>query len=165
MLQHTVRPALPSDAEQISEIYAYYVLNTPISFEEAAVSADEIRSRMVKVADAGLPWLVAEQNGRVTGYAYASKWRERHAYRFTVECTVYVASGHAGAGVGSALYAALFPQLKERGCHAVIAGIALPNPASVRLHERLGMQKVAHFSEVGFKFGRWHDVGNWQLTL
>lgn len=165
MDQYSVRLAVPGDAAQIADIYKPYVLETAISFEEAVVDTDEMTSRIKKVLAAGLPWLVAEERGRVLGYAYATKWRERHAYRFTVECTAYVASGLARRGIGTALYGAMFPLLKEAGYHAVIAVIALPNAGSVSLHERFGMKKVAHFPQVGFKLGRWHDVGNWHLLL
>jgi L-amino acid N-acyltransferase YncA len=160
-----IRPVEPADAPRIVEIYNPYVLNTTVSFEEAAVSAEEMAGRIEKIAAAGLPWLVAEHDGQLVAYAYASKWRERRAYRFSVECTVYAADGFKGRGVGRALYEALFARLKADGYHAVIAVIALPNPASVALHERCGMRKVAHFPQVGLKFGQWHDVGNWQVVL
>ena len=99
------------------------------------------------------------------GYAYATKWRSRAAYKHTVECSVYVSHKHNRSGIGSKLYGALFPQLRERAIHAVIAGIALPNEASVAIHELCGFKKIAHFSEVGRKFEQWIDVGNWQLML
>ena len=160
-----LRPAEPHDAESIRRIYNHYVQTTAISFEEEPVSAEEMGERIAKVQSMSLPWLVATHSDGVRGYAYATKWRERHAYRFTVECSVYVAPEAIGAGVGSALYEHLLPQLKHQGFHAVVAVIALPNAASAALHEKFGMEKVAHFKQVGYKFGRWHDVGNWQAAL
>lgn len=108
---------------------------------------------------------MAVRDGDVIGYAYASKWKGRCAYRFAVETSVYVDSSARGAGVGTVLYEALFAALRGRGIHAAIGGIALPNEASIALHERFGMKKVAHFEQVGFKFGRWIDVGYWQRLL
>lgn len=108
---------------------------------------------------------MAERGGDLLGYAYAGLWRERHAYRFALESTVYVAHDGGVRGIGSALYASLFDLLMEAGYHAVLGVIALPNAASVALHEKFGMRQVAHFTEVGYKFGRWHDVGNWQMPL
>ena len=103
--------------------------------------------------------------GHITGYAYATKWKARSAYRFAVETTVYLADGLARQGLGSRLYEELFGLLKERQIHAAIGGIALPNDASVALHEKFGMRKVAHFEQVGFKFGKWVDVGYWERFL
>ena len=160
-----IRAAEVDDASRLAEIYNPYVLETSISFEEAPVSPYEMAGRFRKVRQAGLPWLVAEQEDIIAGYAYATRWRERHAYRFAVECTVYTAAECQGQGVGRALYGVLLPALKAAGYHAVVAVIALPNPASVALHERFGMRKVAHFPQVGFKFGQWHDVGNWQVVF
>ena len=160
-----IRAAEVDDASRLAEIYNPYVLETSISFDEAPVSPDEMAGRIRKVRQAGLPWLVAEQEDIIAGYAYATRWRERHAYRFAVECTVYTAAECQGQGVGRALYGVLLPALKAAGYHAVVAVIALPNPASVALHERFGIRKVAHFPQVGFKFGQWHDVGNWQVVF
>lgn len=161
----TVRPATSDDAAGVAGIYNHYVQHTAISFEEAPVSGDEMGNRIAKITRAGLPWLVAEHEGRVIGHAYAGPWRERAAYRFAVECTVYTAADHQGRGIGSALYRTLFERLAQGGWHTVLAVIALPNDASVALHEKFGLRKVAHFAEVGWKFGRWHDVGNWQRLL
>ncbi len=160
-----IRSASRADAESIARIYNYYVANTSITFEEQAVSPEEMAERITGVTSSGLPWLVLEQEGRLAGYAYATKWKERAAYRFTVEVTIYLAPGLGGGGLGTKLYEVLLAQLKEKGFHAVIGVIALPNPASVALHEKFGMTKVAHFKEVGFKFGRWIDVGYWEGVL
>ena len=165
-MQNTlIRPATDADAESIAGIYNHYVENTVISFEESVVSADEMAGRIADVAAASLPWLVAERNGKVVGYAYATKWKTRDAYRFSAECTVYLAPGVVGAGLGSELYAALFAELRSRQLHVAIACIALPNAASIALHEKMGMTQVAHFKEVGYKFGRWVDIGYWQCAL
>lgn len=160
-----VRRVDPTDAPAIASIYNHYVKQSVITFEEAPVSAAEMASRMSAIAEASLPWLVAADAHHVLGYAYAMKWRARSAYRFSVEITVYVAPGSTGRGAGTALYTALFAGLERLGVHAVIGGIALPNPASVALHEKFGMEKVAHFPQVGFKFGQWVDVGYWQRVL
>lgn len=164
-IQLSLRQATPADAEAISRIYNHYIRHTIITFEEDEISAGEIQARIAEAFESGLPWLVAEDAGQVAGYAYASKWKGRCAYRFAVETTVYLAEGRSGRGIGSALYGSLLPLLRERGIHTAIAGIALPNDASVRLHEKIGMRKVAHFEQVGRKFERWIDVGYWQMTL
>jgi phosphinothricin acetyltransferase len=160
-----IRPAAAGDAGAIARIYNHYIQNTVITFEEQIVSAEEIAGRIETVSAASLPWLVVEDAGRIMGYAYAAKWRARSAYRFSVELTVYLDPDCVGQGLGSQLYSALFAVLKEKGVHSVIGGVAQPNPASAALHEKFGMTKVAHFSEVGFKFGKWVDVGYWQATL
>lgn len=160
-----IRSATADDSDAIARIYKHYVLDTAITFEEQPVSSRQMAERMADVAAASLPWLVAEQAGQVVGYAYATRWKARSAYRFTVECTVYLDQTVVGQGFGSQLYETLFRLLKESGVHVVIGGIALPNPASVALHEKFGLKKVAHFEEVGFKFKQWLDVGYWQAVL
>jgi len=162
---HSLRTATRADAESIARIYNHYVANTTITFEEEAVSTGEMADRIAEVASSSLPWLVLEQDGQIAGYAYATKWKERSAYRYTVEITIYLAPGLGGQGLGMQLYQVLFAHLKEAGFHAVIGVIALPNPASIALHEKFGMTKVAHFKEVGFKFGQWIDVGYWEGVL
>lgn len=136
-----------------------------MTFEEVPITAAEIARRIEEVWSASLPWLIAEEGSHVVGYAYAAPWRPRIGYRFSAEITVYLAPAHAGRGLGSKLYGQLFPMLQARRVHSVIGGIALPNEASVALHEKFGLRKVAHFAEVGFKFDRWIDVGYWQRTL
>jgi phosphinothricin acetyltransferase len=161
----TLRAATAADAAGIAAIYNHYIEQTVVTFEEAPVSAAEIAGRIESVRSLSLPWLVAEEVGRIVGYAYATKWKDRSAYRFSAESTVYLAPGDTGRGLGSSLYAQLFPMLEARGVHAVMGGITLPNQASVALHEKFGMRKVAHFEAVGFKFDRWLDVGYWQRTF
>jgi L-amino acid N-acyltransferase YncA len=160
-----LRPALPVDAAAIASIYNHYILTTTISFEEAPVDAAEIVQRMTAVQSGNLPYLVAEKDAIVIGYAYATPWRVRRAYRSSVETSVYVREGQHARGTGTALYRALLARLIADGYHLAIGGIAQPNAASVALHEKLGFEKVAHFKEVGCKFGQWVDVGYWQLTL
>ena len=160
-----IRDATPADAAAIAEIYNHYVLRTIVTFEEEAVPVPEIAERIQEVYADRLPWIVAEREGTVVGYAYASKWKGRCAYRYSTEITVYLAHDQAGRGIGSELYGRLFPMLKDRKLHAAMGGISLPNPASVALHEKFGMEKVAHFKEVGYKFDRWIDVGYWARIL
>lgn len=164
-MEHSIRVATASDADRIAEIYNHYVAKTVVTFEEEPVTGGEMRRRMDEVFASMLPWLVAESGAGVVGYAYATKWKARSAYRFSVETTVYLAAGLGRRGLGSRLYEELFRVLKEQGVHAAIGGIALPNDASVALHEKFGMRKVAHFEEVGFKFGKWVDVGYWERIL
>lgn len=160
-----IRSATERDARALAAVYNPYVVETVVTFEETPVSEAEMARRVRVVLGASLPWLVAEQGGTIMGYAHASEWKGRCAYRFSVETTVYVAAGAAGRGIGSRLYDALVPILQAGTSHTAIAGIALPNPASVSLHEKFGFQKVAHFKEVGFKGGSWVDVGYWQRML
>lgn len=160
-----IRLAEVSDAAAIAGIYNPYIANTTITFEEQRVSAEQIAQRILDIQAASLPWLVAEEAGQIVGYAYASPWKARSAYRHSVEVSVYLQEQAQGQGWGSRLYKALFSALKEREVHVAIGGIALPNPGSIALHEKFGMEKVAHFKEVGFKFGQWLDVGYWQKVL
>ncbi|MEK6806146.1 MAG: arsinothricin resistance N-acetyltransferase ArsN1 family B [Pseudomonadota bacterium] len=159
-----IRPAVASDAAALAALYNPYIEKTVITFEEQPITPVEMAQRVEEVRAASLPWLVVEAGGPIAGYAYASKWKGRCAYRYSVESTVYLDAQQTGKGLGTQLYRALLDELLRQKIHAVIGGIALPNEASVKLHERLGFKKVAHFPEVGFKFGRWVDVGYWQLT-
>jgi phosphinothricin acetyltransferase len=160
-----IRAATEADAAPVAGVYNHYVRETTITFEEEAVPAPEIARRIREVGSASLPWLIAERDATVLGYAYATRWHARSAYRFSAEITVYVDANHQRIGVGSRLYDQLFPRLQARGIRALMACIALPNEPSVALHERFGLVKVGHFKEVGFKFGQWVDVGYWQRTL
>lgn len=160
-----VRPAVTADAAALARIYNHYIEHTVITFEEALLAPEDIIQRLEETAAAGLPWLVVEEAGEVPGYAYASRWKGRCAYRYSAEVTVYLDPGAGGRGLGTVLYRALLDELAGLGYHCVMGGIALPNDASVALHERFGMEKVAHFREVGHKFGQWIDVGYWQGML
>ncbi len=159
------REATVADASAICDIYNHYVLGSTITFEEAAVSVEVMRGRIADLAAHRYPWLVCEVEGQVVGYAYASAWRTRPAYRYSVESTIYLTEGQCGRGLGAALYSDLIARARGLGYHRMMGGIALPNEASVTLHERLGFRKVAHFNEVGWKFERWIDVGYWELRL
>lgn len=170
----TVRDARADDAEAIAEIYNHYIRDTVITFETIELTADDFRGRMKKLEDLGLPWLVVTDDAdAVVGYAYAGPFRERAAYVHSLETSVYLHHGATGKGYGKAVYRALIERLRSLDgsaspvapVHALIAGIALPNDASVALNESLGMRKVAHFEQVGFKMGTWVDVGYWQMTL
>ena len=160
-----IRPAKAADIAAIANIYNHYVTNTKVTFEEDPVSPEEMMQRIEAIKQQGFAWLAAEQKGSLAGYAYASPFHTRSAYRFTAEISAYLAPHMTAQGLGTKLYKALIPKLRAQGYHSVIGVIALPNDASVALHEKFGMEKIAHFSEVGFKFGEWIDVGHWQLKL
>ena len=160
-----IRGATNRDAAEIARIYNHYIANTCITFETELVDAAEMAQRIMDTGAIPLPWLVAESDGEILGYAYASPWKGRCAYRFSVEATIYLDVEETGKGVGLQLYSELIDAIRSHGMHSVIGGISLPNDASVRLHERLGFSKVGHFEHVGFKENRWVDVGYWQLQL
>jgi len=160
-----LRSATVIDAPAIAGIYNHYVLNTIVTFEEDPVSPSEMVGRIADLAAAGLPWFVWEENGQVLGYSYASKWKSRCAYRYSVESTVYLDQAATGRGLGTKLYTALIDELRQHKIHGIIGGIALPNEASVALHEKLGFEKIGQFREVGWKFEKWIDVGYWELIL
>ena len=166
MMENTViREVKKEDAGDIARIYNPYILNSVITFEEIPVTEEIIAGRIEAEISAGYPYLVLEVEQKVVGYAYAGVWRTRAAYRQTVESTVYLEQGLIGKGYGTLLYRALIDELRKKEFHVVLGGITLPNPASVALHEKMGFKKVAHFTEVGYKFNRWLDVGFWQLNL
>jgi L-amino acid N-acyltransferase YncA len=161
-----IRDARPDDASAIAGIYGPYVLTTAFSFEETPPSAEEMAGRMDKIAAAGLPYLVAQKDGVVTGYAYASPFHSRSAYRFTVENSVYIAPEQARQGLGTQLMRRLIADCAARGSRQMIARIGdADNIASLRLHQRLGFRPVGELRAVGLKFGRWVDVVEWQLAL
>ena len=160
-----IRTAVADDARRVAAIYNHYIAETVVTFETAPVATEAMHARVQGVQDAGLPWLVAESGEDIVGYAYAAPWKARDAYRFAVESTIYLAPEATGRGIGRGLYEALLQRLQARELHTAIGGIALPNAASVALHEAMGFAKVAHFREVGFKSGRWIDVGYWQRML
>jgi phosphinothricin acetyltransferase len=159
-----IRPVQGSDAQAICTIYNHYIVHTAITFEQDPLDAQQMQQRIADVTR-DYPWLVALLDGRVIGYAYATRWRSRAAYDHTVESTIYLAPDGVGRGLGLPLYQALMQALREAGMHAVVGCIALPNAGSVYLHEKCGFEKVGHFPQVGKKFGQWIDVGFWQLTF
>jgi phosphinothricin acetyltransferase len=159
-----IRSATARDAEAICGIYNLHVRDTIVTFEEIDVAIAEMRERIGAVMKS-LPWLVGEQNGTIVGYAYAGNFSERSGYRHSVFSTIYVDEKAQRRGIRTILYLALLERLRASHIHVVVGGIALPNAGSVALHEKCGFKKVAHLSEVGFKFGRWIDVGYWQVLL
>ena len=159
-----IRPATEADAQAICNIYNPYISDTIITFEEEPVAVEEMTQR-IHYTISSLPWIVIEDEGQVVGYAYASRWKSRCAYRYSVETTVYLSNAATGKGFGSLLYEHLIAELRQRSIHSLIGGIALPNAASVSLHEKFGFEKVAHFKEVGWKFNQWIDVGYWELII
>ena len=161
----SIRDADPArDAAACAAIYAPHVEEGPVSFEEQAPDAGEMGARIERYGSSHA-WLVGERDGEVLGYAYATAFNERPAYRWSTSVSVYVAEDARGAGVGRDLYNALFGRLRERGFRMACAGITLPNQASVGLHESLGFELVGVNREIGWKQGAWHDVGWYQLEL
>jgi phosphinothricin acetyltransferase len=160
-----IRHADPGrDGAACAAIYAPFVSDTVISLEEVPPSAEGFAARIERIARTH-PWLMAELDGDSVGFAYASPHRERASYRWAADVTVYLAEGVRRRGIGRSLYEALFELLVRQGVHVACAGITLPNEASVGLHEALGFQRVGVYRRIGFKLGRWHDVGWWQREL
>ncbi|MEQ8953924.1 MAG: N-acetyltransferase family protein, partial [Gammaproteobacteria bacterium] len=154
----SIRSVSSADAAAIADIYNWYIANTFITFEEDAVSVQGMAERIAR-ADGNSPWLVLEGSGGIEGYAYATEWKGRCAYRFSRETSIYLAHDRHGQGKGRHLYTALIEQLRQTPIHVLIAGIALPNDTSVTLHEKMGFRKIGQFEEVGSKFDRFIDVG------
>lgn len=160
----TIRNAKVSDAAAIAEIYNHYVLGSAVTFETEAVTPDGMAAR-IRAISQHHPYLVHEEDDRVTGYCYAHAWKERAAYRHTLETTVYVAATERGKGVGERLMRELIRRCRTAECHALVACITGGNEASEALHRKLGFLKVSHFGQVGRKFGRWLDVVDYELLL
>lgn len=160
----SLRQARPEDAAALSAIYAPSVTAAVASFELVAPTAEEMAERLARFT-ALSPWLVCEVDGAVCGYAYASRHHERAAFQWALDSAVYVAASHHRRGIARALYTALFELLRLQGFYSVHAGITLPNPASVALHEALGFRAIGVYPRVGYKLGAWRDVGRWQLEL
>jgi phosphinothricin acetyltransferase len=159
-----IRLAEDADMEAIAAIYRPIVEATAISFEITAPDRDEM-ARRVGATMKSYPWLVCDMDGRIAGYAYGGRHRARPAYRWSAETSVYIDDAFRRRGVGRGLYDSLFAILAAQGYRNALAGITLPNPASVALHESMGFEKVGVYRAVGYKFGRWHDVGWWQRAL
>lgn len=156
-----IRPATACDAQACAVIYAPYVREAAISFEDVPPTATEMESRIANA----LEWLVADNDGEILGYAYATRHRERAAYQWSCDVSVYLRQGARGRGLGTSLYERLLADLTERGFKMACAGITLPNSASEALHRRVGFTDVGVYREIGWKFGRWHDVRWLQLPL
>ncbi len=159
-----VRLATPADGAACAAIYAPYVTGTAISFEAAAPDAMEMGARIERTL-ARTPWLVVEADGTVRAYAYGTRHRDRAAYDWTVETTVYVDRDHAGQGLGRLAMAALLAVLRLQGAHLAVAGVTIPNPGSIGLHEALGFRRVGRYEAIGYKQGRWHAVDWYELEL
>ena len=159
-----IRAANPKDSKEIVEIYNHYVETSIVTFETELVSGDEMGDRIRALAQTH-PWVVYEQDGQIQGYAYASPWKNRNAYKHSVEVSVYVRPGSQGHGIGSMLMRELLDRIEEIDVHCLIAGVALPNAGSVALHEKFGFNNIGQFKEVGRKFNKWVDVGYWQLII
>lgn len=159
-----IRLAHPDDAPAILAIYAPIVLDTPTSFEYEPPTSDEMANRIAKTIER-YAWIVAERDGGILGYAYGGVHRARPAYQWNVETSVYVAESARGHGVGRRLYETLLDICRKQGFRQALAGITLPNPGSVALHEAVGFRHFATFPAMGYKFGEWHDVGWWRLNL
>jgi phosphinothricin acetyltransferase len=159
-----IRPATEEDSAQILEIYAPFCRDSIISFETEPPCLDEMRRRIAKTLP-DYPWLVSDEDGLILGYAYASKHRERAAYIWSADVSVYVREGRRRGGLGRALYTSLFDILRLQGFRNAVAGITLPNPGSEGLHRAMGFQPVGVYRNIGYKCGGWHDVAWFQLTL
>ena len=158
-----IRNVHSEDALDLARIYNHYILDSTVTFEEVVVDGSE----MIRRIEAHDPnhWLVFEHESTIIAFAYAKAWKERSAYRHTMEISVYVHPEHHRKGIARSLYQELLFRLKKSRIHAVLAGITLPNPASVQFHESMGFSQVAHFKETGFKFNQWIDVGYWERIL
>lgn len=152
------------NTDAICDIYNYYVNNSIITFDEIPVTYKEMEKRVLEISSS-YPFFVYEEKNEILGYAYAYKFKERSAYRYASEITIYLKNGNYGKGIGTKLFAKLLKELKTKNIHSVIGIIALPNESSIGLHEKFGFKKIAHFTEVGLKFNKWIDVGYWELLL
>lgn len=159
-----IRKVTLNDAEALLQIYKPYILNTPITFETAVPPLEEFQKRVMDIS-ATFPWLVAETDQQIVGYTYATTFKARQAYQWSVESTLYIDQNHHRQGLGRKLYKALFQELQTMGVINIVGVIALPNTPSVSLHESFGFTPAAHFKNIGFKLNQWWDVGYWQLQL
>ncbi|MCR6721273.1 MAG: GNAT family N-acetyltransferase [Chitinophagaceae bacterium] len=159
-----IRLATAADAKAVLDIYAPFITDTSLTFE-LEVPALEDFARRIEHYNEYAPWLVADEHGRVAGYAYASRHRERGGYQWSVECSIYMHPDFNGSGTAAKLYQALFKILQWQGFRNVYAVINLPNDRSVRFHEKLGFQYQFTFENVGYKLGKWKNVGWWLLNL
>ena len=159
-----IRKVKPEDARDIALIYNYYIEKSTITFETEPVSHEEMAGRIADISEK-YPYFVYEESGKVVGYCYVSSWKKKAAYQKTVESTIYIDKDFQGKGIGRILMNKLINELREKSFHVVIACITTPNPTSVKLHEELGFKQVSEFREVGYKFGKWLDIGDWELIL
>ena len=159
-----IRKVTQADIRDIVLIYNYYIENSTITFETSPVSYEEMANRIADISEK-YPFFVYVDSGKVVGYCYASSWKKRAAYSKTVESTIYIVEDFQRRGIGGILMKKLIDELREKSFHAVIACITIPNPSSIGLHERLGFRQVSAFKEVGYKLGKWLDVGDWEMLL
>jgi L-amino acid N-acyltransferase YncA len=163
-MKSKIRFATPADASAVAEIYGPFCEHSPITFETEKPTVKEIENRIRKILER-FPWLICELESEVLGYAYAGPHRDRAAYRWSVDVAIYLSGKSRGQGFGTILYTVLFELLRIQGYFQAYAGITLPNPASIRLHQRLGFERVGVYKQVGYKANAWHDVSWWALTL
>lgn len=159
-----IRPFEPSDLNPMREIYNYYAENTLLTFDDTALSEADFAAKLDNVITK-YPCLIYEKEGKVLGFAYATEWKSNPAYRFTASTTIYFHPESLDKGSGTKLYRKLIAELKARDMHSLVAGILMPNEKSTRMHEKLGFNKVAHLSQIGYKFNKRIDVSYWQLML
>ena len=159
-----IRNVTLEDVSAITEIYNYYIKNSVATLEEQTVSESYFKDEIIKVTKE-FPWFVYEVAGEIIGFANANSWKIRSGYKKSAQLMVYLHPEKISNGVGTLLYSAVIDELKEKDIHVIMGGISLPNEASIKLHEKFGFEKVAHYKEIGFKFNNWVDVGYWQLTL
>lgn len=159
-----IRSLHENDIKKLLEIYNYYVVNTAVTFDIEPLSIDAFNDKVNRIK-VDYPFLVYLENNEILGFAYGSRFRPKPAYDFVVESTVYVRYNAHGKQIGTKLYAELLQLLKQKKLHTVLGVLTIPNDASIKLHEKFGFKQVANLEEVGFKFGRWHNVGIWQLKL
>lgn len=159
-----IRSVQLKDAQELADIYNYYILHSTATFEETPIDAEEMERR-IKSTTSDYPWIVYQDQGKVIAYAYANEWKSRSAYKRTVESSVYVKQGEMNKGVGALLYEELIQLLIDLGFHTILGGITIPNPDSIRFHEKFGFEKVGQLKQVGYKFEQWVDVGYWELII
>ena len=159
-----IRPVHINDAQELLDMYNYYVINTTVTFDIEPLTLDVFKEKIKQIITE-YPFIVFEENNDILGYAYGSRFRPRAAYNYVAESTVYVKHTAHGNQIGSKLYAELIRLLKKTNLHTVLGVLTIPNEASIKLHEKFGFEQVANLREVGFKFGEWQHIGIWQLTL
>jgi len=159
-----IRKVTLNDAPAIADIYNYYLENTTITFDTELLTVKDMEKKIKDISD-HYPFFIFEEESVIKGYCYVTLWKKKCAYNTTVESTVYIHKDYLGQGIGTLLMKTLLNELKEIGIHAIIACITVPNDESVRMHEKLGFRQVSSFKEVGYKFDKWLDVGDWELLL
>ena len=160
-----IRPVSPDDSAAICGIYNYYIENSSCTFEEKTVQTGEMEDRIRKISGQ-YPYIVSEDSsGEINAFAYINTWKERSAFRFSAEISVYVKESCRGRGLGLELMESLLIEISKTNIHSIVAGIVLPNDSSIALHEKFGFRKIGQFDEIGLKFNKWHDVGYWELIL